>query len=1075
MNHVSRETRGREPLQPFLSFLRSRPTLRSWITGAGENLRGLKTVHLGLVPFLLSFLKMDEAPVLCLFPEDRGEDLNLVSQYLMALGVAGAGILTDAGFSVDQDTPSLVSSGVHPVEPVINRFCRGNLSLLLALDTAWDSTRVARPRGGPGRVALTQGNSFSLGRLSSSLMDWGYERVDRVQVPGSFAIRGGIVDIFPLELDTPVRLEFLGNTVDSGRLFDPVTQRTLRPLPHAGIVLHAPLRLASSGGRPLDRVRPAGVRTFVFIPAGPSLTYHIAPHRRPAKGSPDLNCVHHGPFHGNRQLWVDLNEQLSKKQINNRFIFAHPDYESRFRTVPGIEAFVPIPFPLPASFSSPPLSLFCASLEQVEDLPSSRPAAALAEVPATSIERLEEFPWGGPVVHEDFGVGLYRGLTQVKAGDHVTECVSIEYTGGDRVYVPLDGLARVHTYVGSSTKPPELSSLGTSRWERLKEKTRKSADEVVDRFIHLYARRHRAEGTAFSPDSDLHAALKNSFPYEETPDQVAAYEDIRKAMERATPMDWLLCGDVGFGKTEIALRAAFKAAYDHRQVAVLAPTTILANQLFVTLRARLEPLSVSVALLSRFTPRSRERPILKNLTQGNLDVIVGTHRLLSRDVDIPNLGLVIVDEEHRFGARHKERLKEMRTSVDVLSMSATPIPRTLTFSLLGIRDISTIRTPPRERLSVITRLSPRSDRIIRRGIRYELARGGQVFYIHNDVQTLDAVASRLEALIPGTRIGIAHGQLPGRTLESVMLRFLQKEIDILVCTTIIEAGIDLPNVNTIFIDNAHRFGLAQIYQMRGRVGRSNRQAFCYLFLPPGKEITTAAHDRLKTLEFFSSLGSGYAIALRDLELRGAGNLFGTEQSGHIASVGFHLYCRMVEEAANARLPKGSTPLPHRPIQVSFDGPALIPPSYVPDISDRLYFYRLLGHARDGKAVQGVRSELRDRFGPLPPECLNLLFVAAIQAEGTGSGIRRMAVSTRGIHAVFDASLPASDARALAYRIRHRLQALGLTAEVSETSPNGLEVTVSTRSVPRAFEATQYLFESIRPSSNFGSQETESVA
>lgn len=1075
MKDVSRETSPRQSPAPFLTFLKTRTPVASWIDPGDTPPARLKNVHLGLLPFLVLLRNpTPERPLVCIFPENSSEDLNRLFQLLLPFYADRVALLAGPILDPQEDRPGLSGDNVHPAEPVINRFCRGHLPILLTTDTLWRHLPLERSHAPSRHVTLREGISLDPGRLKTLLIRWGYHQTDRVSLPGSFAVRGGIVDIFPLERVRPVRLEFFGNRVDSARIFDPVSQRTVDSLPTGGTPLYPPFRLHSPHRTRQKTPLPHGLQTLSFAPAGPTATYHVTPRGPGSKPSVDLRCVAHGPFHGNRELWRDLNAQLKEKQIDNLFIFHHPDYAARLHDLPGVENFVPVPFPVPFSFSSSTLNLFCGSLEQVEDLPVPLAPASTAAPGLQPLERLEDFPWQGPVVHEDFGIGLYRGLSHVKAGKEVRECVCIEYAGGDRVHVPLERLSRVHPYVGSSSRAPELSNLRSSRWERLKEQTRRSAEKVVDEFIDLYAQRHRTRRTPFSPDSDLHGALKNSFPYEETPDQITAYEQIRKAMETPKPMDWLLCGDVGFGKTEIALRAAFKAAYDHHQVAVLAPTTILANQLFVTFRGRLEPLGVAVALLSRFTPAQQQRIVLEQLKQGTVDVIVGTHRLLSSDVNIPNLGLVIIDDEHRFGARHKERLKEMRTSVDVLSMSATPIPRTLTFSLLGIRDICTIRTPPRERLPVITRVLPASDKIIRKAVRFELARGGQVFFIHNDIATLEAVKSRLETLLTGVRIGIAHGRLPGRTLEAAMLAFLKREIDLLVCTSIIEAGIDLPNVNTIFIHNAHRFGLAQIYQMRGRVGRSNRQAYCYLFLPRDGTVTTAAHDRLKTLEFYSSLGSGYPIALKDLEVRGAGNLFGTEQSGHIGAVGFHLYCKIVEEAAAARLPRRPEPLPHRPLRVSFHGPALIPRTYVSHVSDRLYFYRLLAEAADRAAVNRVEQELSDRFGPLPGPCQNLLSVAALQAEGTNTGITSIVISPSGIRCTVDRSLSAAAVRTVIGKIRERLASRNMVPEISRTSTSGLEISLSTRGLHHALETAQYLFETTAPASNFGRQNGHTV-
>ncbi|MEE9167822.1 MAG: DEAD/DEAH box helicase [Candidatus Neomarinimicrobiota bacterium] len=672
------------------------------------------------------------------------------------------------------------------------------------------------------------------------------------------------------------------------------------------------------------------------------------------------------------------------------------------------------------------------------------------------------------MVHEDFGIGLYRGLTTVGAPGAKQECVSILYKGGDLVHVPFHRLGRVHPYVGSSTKPPPLSSLASTKWQRFKQQTRRSAEKVVDEFINLYALRHKSKGYSFSQDAELHAELKQSFPYTETGDQIRAYANVCEDMEASKPMDRLICGDVGFGKTEVALRAALKAAYDNKQVAVLTPTTILANQHYITFTARLDPLGVRVAFLSRFTPPAQARETVRHLGLGQVDVLVGTHRLLSPDIEFADLGLVIVDEEHRFGARQKEKLKTLRTEVDVLTMTATPIPRTLQFSLLGIRDVSSIMTPPRERLPIVTKLVTFSEDTVQRGVMAEIQRGGQVFFVNDNVKTIDDLRTRLERLLPSLSLGVAHGQLPGRQLEKTMVGFLGRKLDVLICTTIIESGIDLPNVNTIFVNNAHRFGLSQIHQIRGRVGRSDKQAFCYLLIPHDRKLTAAALDRLRTIEYHSSLGSGYALALKDLEMRGAGNLFGVEQSGHISSVGFYLFCKIVEEAANQRLQKDSPELVPPTADVSFSGSAMIPTSYVSEVGDRLHFYRRLSSAKNREELADVAEEMKDRYGPYPPPTDNLLTVAALQLKAKERSVTRLTISRQGIRAHL---APWEERKALlAYveNVRTRFDALGCPLEFTHDSKGGLEIIISKDSKDPAhgLKLAQYLFESSPDYSNF---------
>ncbi len=601
---------------------------------------------------------------------------------------------------------------------------------------------------------------------------------------------------------------------------------------------------------------------------------------------------------------------------------------------------------------------------------------------------------GDAVVHMDYGVGIFRGLVTYVLEGEEREYLLVEYAGRDRLYVPVYQADRLTRYVGADDRFPTLDRLGSARWSQVKARTRRAVEKVARELLELYATREIAPGHAFGPDTAWQAELEAAFPYVETPDQAQAIVEVKADMERPRPMDRLVCGDVGYGKTEVALRAAFKTVMDGKQVAILVPTTVLAQQHYTTFRHRLAPFPVTVEMLSRFRTRAEQGRVLEGLLAGAVDIVIGTHRLLQKDVAFKDIGLVVIDEEQRFGVTHKERLKRMRMEVDVLTMTATPIPRTLYFSLSGVRDISVIETPPEERLPVSTYVGSYDPQVVRRAILRELERSGQVFYVHNRVQTIEAVRQRLERLLPEATVAVAHGQMRERDLERVMLRFVSGEVDVLLCTSIIESGLDIPNANTLIIEQAERFGLAQLYQLRGRVGRGARRAHAYFFYSPGR-LTTGGRQRLETIREASELGAGYSIAMRDLELRGAGEILGTRQSGHIAAVGFNLYTRLlaraVEELRARREGRPPPPEPLNNIRLDLPLPIGLPPDYVPDDSLRLRLYRRLANLGDLDQVQEMEAELADRFGPLPGLARNLMLQLRFKVLAREAGVRSILV------------------------------------------------------------------------------------
>ncbi|MDH4378422.1 MAG: transcription-repair coupling factor [Vampirovibrionales bacterium] len=600
------------------------------------------------------------------------------------------------------------------------------------------------------------------------------------------------------------------------------------------------------------------------------------------------------------------------------------------------------------------------------------------------INSVNDLKAGDFVVHIKHGIGQFKQLTQLSVEGETREYLTVQYSGTDRLHVPVDQVNLLSRYRGAGEAPPKLNKMGGTDWNRLKSKAQKAIVSIARELIELYARRAKAKGHQFDPDSPWQVEMEEAFPYSETPDQWQAITDMKADMEGDGPMDRLICGDVGFGKTEVALRGIFKAVLSGKQAAVLVPTTILAQQHYNTLVERFKPYPVRIGLLSRFRSPKDQKEVVRKLGLGEIDVIVGTHRLLQKDIKFKDLGLLVIDEEQRFGVTHKEKIKQVRAEIDVLTLSATPIPRTLYMSLSGVREMSLIKTPPTNRLPIQTFVGPYNPAQVRMAILQELDRGGQVFFLHNRVQTIYQMAEHLETLIPEAKVKVAHGQMTGDDLENAMLSFAEHEYDVLLCTTIIESGLDIPNVNTIVVDQANKFGLAQLYQIRGRVGRSDRQAYCYCYYEPDRMLTTDAQDRLRALREFTTLGSGYQIALRDLEIRGVGNILGGEQHGHMVAIGFDLYCSMLEDTISQL--KGETTAKHEPAIIDLNVTALIPQDWVGDLDVKLSEYKRLADVTSEMQLDHIQGEWRDRFGPVPKETQQLVRLVQLRLLATEMGI-----------------------------------------------------------------------------------------
>ena len=887
----------------------------------------------------------------------------------------------------------------------------------------------------------------------------GYEAGDVVEMPGQMSKRGGIIDVFPPGSELPVRIEFFGNRIESMRYFDPENQRSTG-LTSSLIVTPAREFMTGSenhgtingnifdylaGGALLVLDEPEAIELAVTrlneetqelgaakteegeVPEDFPSPYFSweeleaqMPERRLTLATWDVapGFGHALPFgvtqsYGSqlerflkaaRQMVAQKQRTLVVSHQANRLaellqkqgIHSAPSLQIEQMPPPG--SITIVKGSLDGGWALDDRLTVITDVELFGFVKQARPARKRPIPHQLFVPQLAP---GDYIVHVDHGIARFHGLARMSSDGAEREYLVLEYAVGDRLYVPTERMDRISRYIGAGDQAPHLSRLRTPEWQRTKKRIKESVAEIARELLDLYAVREVAPGFAFSADSLWQQELEASFPYMETPDQVEAIVTVKEDMEKARPMDRLICGDVGYGKTEIALRAAFKAVMNNKQVAILVPTTVLAQQHFITFTERLQTFPLKVEMLSRFCPPEKEHEILEGLASGTVDICIGTHRLLQKDVAFKDLGLVIVDEEQQFGVVQKERLKQIRREVDTLALSATPIPRTLQMSLTGIRDMSVVGTPPEERLSVKTYVGPYDAALVRQVIFRELERNGQVFFVHNRVQSIALAAGKLQDLVPEARIAIAHGQMPEEQLEKVMTDFIAGEYDILVTTTIIQLGLDMPNVNTLIIDQADKFGLGQLYQLRGRVGRGVNQAYAYLFFDEGKHLTPQGDKRLRTIFEATELGSGFGIAMKDLEIRGAGNLLGVKQSGHIAALGFDLYSQLLTEAVEELKAKQAGEVRQKLVAaevkesptVSLPLDAHIPEEYISNLNTRLGLYSRLARVADIKDLEDMAREFQDRFGPLPPPVKNLVYIVRIKILAMKAGVS--SVSTQG--------------------------------------------------------------------------------
>lgn len=955
--------------------------------------------------------------------------------------------------------------------------------LVTTLRGTTELTRMPRAVA-QGRLDLRAGAEVRLGAIVERLDVSGYERRPSVLDVAQFAVRGGIVDVYGFGMAAPTRIEWWGDEIVSLRMFDLDTQRSEREIDSVTILPVAAgaegtgeaASLTVSLRQSLLDLLPAD--TLVVVDPGVDLAevnrvwdeaeHHIRIARRRGEDLP-----------GREAVFVPPEEWATRWQRFGTIELGRPPVEHDFKLEPppAIERNIG---QLIRAVRAGPTLVLCdneGQLERLEELLARDGAAGRRLDPnltlalgalaggfamrdltvltdheifrrARRMRRPRRYRQalastsagtmtvGSYVVHLEHGIGIYQGIETITVGEGTTmEVAVLQYEGGDRLNVPLYRLDQLEPYRTASDSddraPPRLDRLGGTRWRRQRAKTEAAIRSMAAELVELYARRSIAVGFAFPSDTRWQRELESSFLYEDTPDQRTASEEAKRDMERPHPMDRLIVGDVGYGKTEIAVRTAFKAVQTGKQVAVLVPTTILAEQHGRTFRDRLADYPVNIEVLSRFRTAAEQRDVLRRLREGSVDIVIGTHRLLSQDVTFRDLGLLVVDEEHRFGVRHKERLKALRLEVDVLTLTATPIPRTLHFALAGLRDLTLMETPPRDRSPVLTFLELWDDELLEEAIARELDRGGQVYFVHNRIETIETVAARVRCLVPRGLVAVAHGKMRERDLDQTMHRFVDGDVDVLVSTMIVESGLDVPNANTMIVHDAHQFGLAQLYQLRGRVGRGHRRACCYLLVLDA--VDPEAERRLKVLEHHTELGSGYRIALRDLELRGAGNLLGAEQSGHAHAVGFDLYLRWLGETVRA-LSSATEAIDRPPPDVLLDGPVHLPDEYVADDDAKLDLYRRLARATELCEIAAIRDELRDRFGPVPDDADRLLVMSELRALGARLGLEAIAVRGDDARLKFRA-----DAAPRLMRLTAALDDVQFAAEVRQTVPLALRL------------------------------------
>jgi len=997
-----------------------------------------------------------------------------------------------------------------------------------------------------GIRSIQVGQEIDLQELKEYFVQYGYERVERVEGPGQFSLRGGILDIYSILYDKPIRIEFFDNEVESVRFFNLQDQRSLEKTSKISLVpareffllneniengimrikkefevqkrrfekkkdRNAVDKLTNKVNEVIEKASnwlyfpgleqlqpyfyPLQGMLFDYFPEGsvfcldePLRIKETAEHREkerntsfsdlltggavlpgqsaffnefvnllnaiekekkvylsllPKKGLPGtleniigLETKSLPPFFAKIRLLADEIKEWKRKKYAIILLVTSETKAQRLHQALndcGVEApwvgeiYEPKNgqvFIAHGNLSSgvefSKARLVIVTESEIFQQPKKRPPKRMFQQDGQRITKLADLIIGDYVVHASHGIGRYLGVERLKVGQIERDYLIIKYAGEDRLYVPTDQVELLQKYVAGEGSSPKIHKLGGTEWQKTKLKVTASVKKLAEDLLELYAKRQSRPGFAFSPDDSWQSEFEDAFPFKETPDQLRAIEEVKNDMKKPIPMDRLICGDVGYGKTEVAIRGAFKAVNDGKQVAVLVPTTVLAQQHYNTFRERFANYPISIEVVSRFKSAGEQKKIIAGVKEGSVDIIIGTHRLLSKDIEFKDLGLLIIDEEQRFGVSHKEKLKRLKSQVDVLTLSATPIPRTLNMSLVGIKDMSVIETPPEDRYPIQTYVVEHSPELVKDAIRREMGRGGQVYYVHNRVEDIEKVAEDIRFLVPEAKVGIGHGKMREGLLERVMMQFMEQEIDVLICTTIIETGLDISNVNTLIVDDADKMGLAQLYQLRGRVGRTNRVAYAYLTYKKDKILSQLAEKRLYAIREFTELGSGFKIAMRDLEIRGAGNLLGPEQHGHVSSVGFDMYCRLLEEAV--RELKGEKPSERFDVEVDLQVSSYIPEYYVSDSATKLEFYQKIRLVNTLTGIMDIEEELKDRFGDLPDETRNLLYLARLKVLATKCKIKSVKQKENIVKLIFlgDPGLKGKELMEIAQKFRRRL-------------------------------------------------------
>jgi transcription-repair coupling factor (superfamily II helicase) len=940
---------------------------------------------------------------------------------------------------------------------VLNRInSRKKPAIIVSYPEALFEKVVTRKELEKNTLKVAVGDQVSIDFINEVLFEYEFRRVDFVTEPGEFSVRGGIVDVFSFSNDNPYRIEFFGNEVDSIRTFDVASQlsldkknkitvipnvenkqlqekresfleyineKTVILIQNTEALLAQLDTLYNKANEAFEKLskdikhatpeelflnQQAFVKKaldFTILELGSkaifrtqkTFEYHIQPQPSFNKQF-DLLLNNLSDNHGNGyKNYIFCSNEAQAKRFHDIFESLdeanHEDIRKQYKTVV---------FPIYEGFIDEENQIACYTDHQIfERYHKFSIKNGYSKKGAITLKELNSLSVGDYVTHIDHGIGKFGGLQKIQVEGKTQEAIKLVYADNDIVYVSIHSLHKISKYNGKDGAPPKIYKLGSNAWKVLKQKTKARVKHIAFNLIQLYAKRRLEKGYQYAPDSYMQAELESSFIYEDTPDQVTATRDVKADMESERPMDRLVCGDVGFGKTEVAIRAAFKAVDNGKQVAILVPTTILAYQHYRTFSERLKDMPVSVGYLNRFRTAKQKSETLKQLAEGKLDILIGTHQLVNKNVQFKDLGLLIVDEEQKFGVNVKDKLKTIAQNVDTLTLTATPIPRTLQFSLMAARDLSVITTPPPNRYPIETQVVGFNEEIIRDAISYEIQRGGQVFFINNRIENIKEVAGMIQRLVPGARVGVGHGQMEGKKLEELMLGFMEGDFDVLVATTIIESGLDVPNANTIFINNANNFGLSDLHQMRGRVGRSNKKAFCYFITPPYSAMTEDARKRIQALEQFSELGSGFNIAMKDLEIRGAGDLLGGEQSGFINEIGFDTYQKIMNEAIDELKENEFKDLYDdgdetesekeyvKEIQIDSDFEMLFPDEYVNNITERLNLYNELGTIKDEAGLIAFEAKLVDRFGPLPKQAQALMISMRIKWLATKMGIEKL--------------------------------------------------------------------------------------